>query len=175
MRSKFNSDKSRLSQVYFSYFAILGVVSHYLGLYLHNLTLEPSMIGMILGIMTLGRIGGPTIWANLSWFKFNPTKSIQFSCFFALIFFSLLLFSHHPFILMLSLGGFAFFWSASLPQLESITQSCLHGDIRFRAGCRFHAAIVFYGYISFNRHHCRSGRIHICRIESGDAPCRWLD
>ncbi|KMT65141.1 hypothetical protein XM47_10405 [Catenovulum maritimum] len=138
-----NSDKTRLSQVYFAYFAILGVVSHYLGLYLHHLNLEPSMIGLVLAVMTIGRIAGPMVWANLPGLQSSPSCSIQSSCFLALISFSILLFSHEPSVLMLALGGFAFFWSAALPQLESVAQSCLKGNASAYSMVRIWGSISF--------------------------------
>ncbi|MCU4674804.1 MFS transporter [Catenovulum sp. 2E275] len=154
MQSLINSNKARLSQVYFAYFTILGIISNYLGLYLHSLSLPPSLIGVVLAVMTVGRVAGPGIWANLKIFKHSPEKNIQLGCLFALLSFSLIfLFGHQHWVLLISLGGFAFFWSAVMPQLEAITQFILKGDstaysyVRLWGSVSFICLVVVAGWL----------------------------
>ncbi|MER2493578.1 MFS transporter [Catenovulum sediminis] len=147
MRAWLSSDKARLSQVYFAYFTILGVISHYIGLYLHNLALQPFMIGSALAVMTVGRIIGPTVWANIGFVSAEPKFRIQFGCLFTLLSFSLLLFNHHFIAILIALGGFAFFWSAVLPQLETICQNVLQGDAQAYSRVRMWGSISFIGFV----------------------------
>lgn len=154
MSSFISSDKARLSQVYFAYFTILGIVSHYLGLYLHSLSLSPSLIGIVLAVMTIGRVAGPYIWANIRFFKHQPERNIQLGCLFALLSFSLIfIFGHSHFILLLSLGLFAFFWSAVMPQLEAISQFTLKGDsgaysfVRMWGSVSFICLVIIAGWL----------------------------
>ncbi len=154
MQPLINSNKARLSQVYFAYFTILGIVSNYLGLYLHSLSLPPSLIGVVLAVMTVGRVAGPSIWANIRFFKNSPEKNIQLGCLFALISFSLIfLIGHQHWVLLLSLGGFAFFWSAVMPQLEAVTQFILKGDstaysyVRLWGSVSFICLVIIAGWL----------------------------
>ncbi|EWH09890.1 major facilitator superfamily protein [Catenovulum agarivorans DS-2] len=142
-----NSTKARLSQIYFSYFTIIGVVSHYLGLYLDSLQLPATTIGSILAVMTIGRILGPSTWAHLSWLNKNTHLRIQLGCLFALLFFSLLLFKHNTLFIYLALGGFAFFWSAVLPQIETLTQAKLEGDASAYSLVRMWGSISFILFV----------------------------
>lgn len=154
MPSFFTSDKARLSQVYFAYFTILGIVSHYLGLYLHSLSLSPGLIGIVLAVMTVGRVIGPYLWANIRLFKQRPERNIQLGCLCALLSFSLIfIFGHSHFVLLLSLGAFAFFWSAVMPQLEAIAQFTLKGDsgaysfVRMWGSVSFICLVIIAGWL----------------------------
>ena len=143
----FNSAKARLSQIYFSYFTIIGVVSHYLGFYLDSLQLPATTIGSILAVMTIGRIIGPSTWAHLPWLKQNTHLRIQLGSLLALLFFCLLLFKQNTLFIYFALGGFAFFWSAVLPQIETLTQAKLKGDASAYSMVRMWGSISFILFV----------------------------
>ncbi|WP_111977098.1 MFS transporter [Algibacillus agarilyticus] len=138
-----NSLFGRLSQTYFSYFAILGVVAHYFGLYLNQLGLAPIVVGALLAMMTLGRIIGPFLWASIADKQQNKRKIIQMGALCALIFYLPLMFSHHIAVLIISLFGFTLFWTAILPQLESITHAAYKGRANLYSRTRVWGSISF--------------------------------
>ncbi|AWB68170.1 hypothetical protein C2869_17890 [Saccharobesus litoralis] len=142
-----NSIYFRLSHTYFSYFAILGVVAHYFGLYLSELGLSPLQVGTILSVMTIGRIFGPFLWANLADKKQNKRQIIRIGASLALLFFIPLLFSHQFYLMLCSLTIFTLFWTAILPQLESVCAACYKGNAKLYSRTRVWGSISFTGLV----------------------------
>ncbi|WP_246439424.1 MFS transporter [Teredinibacter franksiae] len=56
----------RLSAVYFCYFAVVGALSPYWGLYLADLGYRPIDIGLISAIPMLTKLAAPNIWGVLA-------------------------------------------------------------------------------------------------------------
>ncbi len=148
-----NSNYFRLSQVYFAYFAILGVTAHYFGLYLSDLGLSPFIVGSLLAVMTVGRIFGPLLWSILADKYGNRRRIIQFGALAALISFTCLIFSPNLPLLTLSLACFSFFWTAMLPQLETLTSQKTKGHagiysrIRMWGSLSFIVCVVLSGFM----------------------------
>ncbi|WP_017445647.1 MFS transporter [Gayadomonas joobiniege] len=138
----FSALTSRLSQVYFAYFAILGVVSHYLGLYLVHQGLTPFEVGVVLAVMTCGRIIGPLAGAAQTFIRL-PKKAIIAASGVALACFSWVAVSEGALWLAMSLGCFAFFWSALLPQLETLSNLVLQGDSHKYSRVRLWGSLSF--------------------------------
>ena len=143
---------SRLSLHYFLYFAVLGTILPYLGLYLQSLKFSPVEIGQLLAIMLITKVVSPNIWGWLAdrdgrsifWVRL-ATALAAFSAL-GLLFFE----SYWP--LFLTILAFSFFWHASLPQFESYTFGCLaedkhrYGEIRLWGSVGFIVAVVAFGW-----------------------------
>jgi MFS transporter, PPP family, 3-phenylpropionic acid transporter len=56
----------RLAGFYFWYFAAIGALIPYLGLYLQERGMTPAQIGVVLGLMAVTRIFAPYIWGSLA-------------------------------------------------------------------------------------------------------------
>ncbi|NTS75327.1 MFS transporter [Catenovulum sp. SM1970] len=133
----------RFSQVYFAYFAILGVVSHYFGLYLSNLGLNPVMVGSLLSLMTLGRVLGPVVWSSIADKTGQRRLIIQLGSLLACLCFAALWFLDSLIGLTLALGAFSLFWSAILPQLEALTAQNIKGQAKIYSRIRIWGSISF--------------------------------
>ena len=56
----------RLSSSYFFYFALLGLVSPYLAIFLDGQGFSSRQVGEILAIMTATKIVAPSLWATFA-------------------------------------------------------------------------------------------------------------
>lgn len=111
----------RLSGYYFFYFAFVGAFSPYFGLYLQSLNFSAWDIGLLMSQMQLMRLIGPNVWG---WLADRGQKRIPIVRLAAAA--SLLGFT--AFFWLDTLGGMlvamtvlAFFWSAALPLMETLT------------------------------------------------------
>ena len=111
----------RLSGYYFFYFAFIGAFSPYFGLYLQSLAFSAWDIGLLMSQMQLMRLVGPNLWGWLT-DRFGWRLAIVrlaggiglagFTAFFWL--------DRLPGML-LAMAVLAFFWSAALPLVETLT------------------------------------------------------
>ena len=53
----------RLSGFYFFYFAVLGALVPYWGLYLQSVGYSPADIGNLMALLMVSRIVAPNVWA----------------------------------------------------------------------------------------------------------------
>ena len=115
----------RLSGFYFFYFATIGALVPYWGLYLKSLNFSAAQIGETIGALVVSRIIAPNLWAWVADHTGQRLTIVRLtsllSCFAGLG----VLFVVDYFPLLLVMLAFGFFWSSSLPQLEAITLSHL--------------------------------------------------
>ncbi len=145
----------RLSNVYFFYFATLGVLMPYLGLYLTNLGFVAAQIGIVFAVIQGTKIIAPNIWAWLAGRGENPDRMrmVQIGALVSTVAFSFMLFNTTLFSIVAICFVFSFFWNAMLPQFESITLTKLGSETNLYSGIRlwgsvgFVAAVAGCGYI----------------------------
>lgn len=117
----------RLSGLYFTYFAVVGVMSPYWGLYLKELSFSAQQIAALTAIPFLTKLFAPNLWG---WYADRYGKRLFVmrcgSLVAALVFIGVLFTRNYPALLVL-MTGYAIFWNAVLPQFESLTLSYL-GD-----------------------------------------------
>lgn len=144
---------ARLSGYYFFYFAFIGVFSPYFGLYLQSLHFSAWDIGLLLSQMQLMRLLGPYLWGMLADGRqqrrlpivrlAGAISLLGFSAFFVLQTLSGML---------LAMAVLAFFWSAALPLVETLTFDHLHdqpgryGRIRLWGSIGFIIAVLGAGW-----------------------------
>lgn len=143
----------RLSGYYFFYFAFIGVFSPYFGLYLQALGLSAWDIGLIMSQMQLMRLIGPNVWG---WFADRHGRRlgiIRLAAIISLIGFACLFWTTRFAGMLLAMAVLAFFWSAALPLVESLTFDHLrerHGHysrIRMWGSIGFIVAVMGTGYL----------------------------
>lgn len=123
----------RLSAFYFFYFAVLGVLVPYWGLYLKDLGFGPGHIGVLMAIPLATKIVAPNIWGWLADTVARGRSLLPLAAALALAVFATL-FAVESFLwLALAMVGFSFFWNATLPSMEAITLNFL-GDRWHRYG-----------------------------------------
>ena len=111
----------RLSAFYFFYFATLGALIPYLGLYLKNASYSALDIGILIGIIPATKTIAPYIVGWIVDYIHQPVRVIRGANLLAVLFFSLVFCGHGFWWLFWVMVSFSFFWNASLPQFEAIT------------------------------------------------------
>ena len=116
-----------ISACYFFFFAILGVMVPYLGVFFDNRGFDAQEIGLLLAILMGTRIIAPNLWAMVADKTGMRAELIKFGAAAAAITFVSFFFKGGVLYLAISLAVYTFFWNAILAQLEVITLETL-GD-----------------------------------------------
>jgi len=111
----------RLSGFYFFYFASLGVLVPYWGLYLQWEGFSAQEIGELTAILLATRIVAPNIWGWIADHRGQRMSIVRLASLVGAIAFSAILFSNSYLWIAIVLFVFSFFWNASLPQFEATT------------------------------------------------------
>nr|WP_255568334.1 MFS transporter [Aestuariicella albida] len=143
----------RLSGFYFFYFALLGTMVPFLGLYLQSLEYSPAEIGQVFAVMMATRIVAPNIWGWLADRSGRRLFIIRLGSLLACISFSFLLWMNGFWWVVLIIAAYSFFWNAVLAQFEVVTLNFLdgmthyYGRIRLWGSVGFIVAVVVLGYV----------------------------
>ena len=111
----------RLSGYYFFYFAFVGIFSPYFGLYLQSLSFSAWDIGLLMSQMQLMRLAGPYLWGALADRLGQRVSIIRLAGLLSLLGFSAFFFARSFEALLVVMALMAFFWSAALPLVETLT------------------------------------------------------
>jgi len=133
----------RLSSNYFFYFALLGLISPYLSIFLDGQGFNSRQVGEILAIITATKIIAPSLWAILADKTGKPLLIIRLGALLALISFSLLYWFTHYWPITFCLALFTLFWTAILPQLEVHTLNTLKQSSKIYARVRLWGSLGF--------------------------------
>ncbi len=136
----------RLSGFYLFYFATLGVLLPYWGLYLAALGLTPARIGELLGIVQITKLVAPNLWGWLGDRTGQRMRIVRWAC----------LATALSFIGVYAVGGsflglalvtmlFSFFWNAALPQFEVVTLNHLGEQAHRYSQVRLWGSMGFIG------------------------------
>lgn len=143
----------RLSGYYFFYFAFIGAFSPYFGLYLQSLSFSAWDIGVLMSQMQLMRLFGPNLWGWVADASRRRLAIVRLAGAISLIGFSALFWLHTLHGMLLAMAVLAFFWSAALPLVETLTfdhlreQPARYGRIRLWGSIGFIAAVMGTGAI----------------------------
>jgi PPP family 3-phenylpropionic acid transporter len=133
----------RLSGFYFFYFASLGALMPYLGLYLKSLGFLAAQVGIVFAVMQGTKLVAPSI---LAWFSggFNERmRPIQVAALICTLAFSFFIFQQDFFSIVVVAFVFSFFWNAMLPQFESITLTKLQSNSGAYSSIRLWGSVGF--------------------------------
>ncbi|TCK18783.1 PPP family 3-phenylpropionic acid transporter [Thiogranum longum] len=133
----------RLSGFYFFYFASLGALIPYWGLYLKSQGFNAVEIGELIAIIMATKIIAPNIWGWIADHTGRRMRIIRIASLLAALSFCGVFIAHGYWWLALVMGVFSFFWNAALPQFEATTLSHL-GDETHR-----YSSIRLWGSIGF--------------------------
>lgn len=144
---------TRLSTSYFFYFAILGLISPYLSVFLDGKGFTSVELGEIFAILTATKIVAPSLWAILADKTGQKLLIIRLGALLALLSFILLFWLNSYWPISFCLALFSLFWTAILPQLEVFTltsvrhSSKIYARIRLWGSLGFVALAVFAGQV----------------------------
>ncbi len=143
----------RLSAFYFAYFAFVGAFTPYWTLYLQSLAFSAFQIAALMSLFQVARIFSPSLWGWLADYLGHRVKIIQWLAVLSTLSY-LGVFAGESyswmFAVMLLLS---FFWSASLPLIETVTLGHLgdqfdrYGHIRMWGSIGFILAVIGLGYL----------------------------
>jgi len=143
----------RLSSFYFFYFAVVGALTPYWGVYLKSLGYSSKDVGIISSIILATRIVAPNFWGWLADKTQKRLRIIRQGSAIACIFFAGILIDQRYSWLLVVISCYTFFWHAVLPQFEVLTLSYLGGQyqrysqIRLWGSVGFIAAVVGLGLL----------------------------
>lgn len=116
-----NTPYWRLSGFYFFYFASLGVLVPYWGLYLQWEGFSPQAIGELTAILLITRVVAPNIWGWAADRHGQRMRIVRLGSLLSTIAFAGILLDNSYIWIAGILLLFSFFWNATLPQFEATT------------------------------------------------------
>ena len=138
----------RLSGFYFFYFATLGALVPYWGLYLRSIGFNPVEIGNLIALLMISRIVAPNIWGWLADHRGQRMGVVRWAAFLSAAAFAGTFFARDFWWMALVMIVFSFFWNASLPQLEAATMNHFGGRASAYARVRLWGSIGFIGAVT---------------------------
>lgn len=133
----------RLSGYYFFYFAFIGAFSPYFGLYLQSLNFSAWDIGLLMSQMQLMRLFGPNLWGWLADRFGHRMAIIRLAAAIGLAGFVAFFWLDQLPGMLVAMAVLAFFWSAALPLVETLTFDHL------REECSRYSLIRLWGSVGF--------------------------
>jgi PPP family 3-phenylpropionic acid transporter len=133
----------RLSGFYLFYFASLGALIPYWGLYLKSLGFGAVEIGQLVAIIMATKIVAPNVWGWIADHTGRRMAIVRAGCLLAALAFAGVFLGQGYWWLVLVMSVFSFFWNAALPQFEATTLNHL-GDQTHR-----YSSIRLWGSIGF--------------------------
>lgn len=118
----------RLSGYYFFYFAFVGAFSPYFGLYLQSLSFSAWDIGLLMSQMQLMRLVGPYVWGWLADRGHGRVGIVRLAGGISFLGFLAFFWLDRLEPMLVAMAILAFFWSAALPLVETLTFDHLKGQ-----------------------------------------------
>ena len=143
----------RLSSFYLFYFAALGTLVPYWGLYLQSRGFNPAEIGELMALLMATKIIAPNIWGWIADHTGRRIPIVRFASLLATLVFCLVFWVDGFWPLAMAMALFSFFWNASLPQFEAVTMSYLgtqvdrYSRIRLWGSVGFILTVAGAGYL----------------------------
>ncbi|NWG86310.1 MAG: MFS transporter [Hydrogenophilaceae bacterium] len=141
----------RLSGFYFFYFAFVGAMAPYWGLYLRSLEFNALQIGILMSLLQVMRIFAPNVWGHVADRTGKRVAIVQMVALVCVIAYIGVFFGTGFWWLFAVMSLISFFWSASLPLVEATTLSHLkersdrYGNIRLWGSIGFILVVVGLG------------------------------
>lgn len=143
----------RLSAYYFFYFGFVGAFSPYFTLYLQSLHFSATDIAILMSLMQVMRMLAPNVWGWLAERTGLRVQIVRLSAVASLAGFAIFFMTTSFAGIFTGMALMAFFWSAALPLIESLTFNHLgtrghrYGDIRVWGSVGFILAVLGIGYV----------------------------
>lgn len=114
---------------YALYFALLGCIAPFWGLYLQHLEFSATDIGLLMGIFGVVRILAPNIWAAQSRHFSSTLQMIRLAGLLTIVSFTLIFIAKDLVWVALVMVSYGFFWAAILPQYEALCMESLGNQV----------------------------------------------
>jgi PPP family 3-phenylpropionic acid transporter len=133
----------RLSGFYLFYFASLGALLPFWGLYLQARGFTPADIGELMAVIMVTKLIAPNIWGWIADHTGLRMPIVRLASLLSALCFVGVFFAEGFWWLALVMMLFSFFWNASLPQFEAVTMSHLKERIQHYSRIRLWGSIGF--------------------------------
>ncbi len=133
----------RLAAFYFCYFAALGALIPYWGLYLRSLGFDAGQIGALVAVLMATKIVAPYVWGWIADHSGRPMLIVRIASLLSLLAFGGIYLGQGFWWLALVTALFSFFWNASLPQFEAYTMNSLGEAVHRYSMVRLWGSIGF--------------------------------
>lgn len=133
----------RLSGFYFFYFASLGALLPYWGLYLESLGYDATAIGNMMAIIMATKIVSPNVWGWIADHTGKRMAIVRLGSLCAVLAFTGVFYQDGYVWLLLVMLVFSFFWNAALPQFEATTFHHLGDHVHRYSSIRLWGSIGF--------------------------------
>lgn len=133
----------RLSGFYLFYFAVLGTLVPYWGLYLKSLGYDALAIGQLMAIPMATKIIAPNVWGWIGDHYGHRMKIVRLASFASMLIFTMIFWVQGFWMLATAMVLFSFFWNASLPQFEVITLAYLGEKVKKYSRVRLWGSVGF--------------------------------
>ncbi len=141
----------RLSTFYFFYFALLGALVPYWGLFLQRRGFDAVAIGQLMAILMATKIVAPNVWGWLGDHLGHRMVIVRLASLVSLLVFLGMFGAQGFWAIALVMTLYSFFWNASLPQFEAVTfnylgrQAARYARIRLWGSVGFIVTVVVLG------------------------------
>ncbi len=133
----------RLSGFYFFYFALLGALVPYWGLFLRERGFDAVAIGELMAILMATKMVAPNLWGWLGDHLGHRIRIVRLAAIVSVITFAGMYWAEGFWSIALVMTLYSFFWNASLPLFEVITFSYLKERVARYAQIRVWGSIGF--------------------------------
>lgn len=137
----------RLSSFYFFYFAVLGALVPYWGLFLQNRGFDAVAIGELMAILMATKIVAPNVWGWIADHLGHRMLIVRAASLASMVVFIGMFVVDGFWGIALVMTLYSFFWNASLPQFEAITFNYLKTRVARYARIRVWGSIGFIGTV----------------------------
>jgi len=143
----------RLSSFYFFYFAALGSLLPYWGLYLQAQGFDATAIGSLMALIMFTKLVAPNVWGWLGDHLGQRMQIVRLASLISVLAFLGMYWVQGFWGIALVTLVYSFFWNASLPQLEVVTFSYLgkqvkrYSRLRLWGSVGFIIAVVLLGWM----------------------------
>ena len=133
----------RLSSFYLFYFAALGTLVPYWGLYLQSRGFAPAEIGELMALLMATKFIAPNVWGWIADHTGRRMPIIRLASLMAAVVFCSIFWVEGFWQFALAMALFSFFWNASLPQFEAVTFSYLGDRVHQYSRIRLWGSVGF--------------------------------
>jgi PPP family 3-phenylpropionic acid transporter len=133
----------RLSGFYFFYFALLGALVPYWGLFLRDRGFDAVAIGELMAILMATKIVAPNVWGWLGDHLGHRMRIVRAASLVSILVFLGMFWAEGFWAIALVMALYSFFWNASLPQFEVVTFTYLKDKVARYAQIRVWGSIGF--------------------------------
>jgi len=133
----------KLSTFYLFYFALLGVMAPYMGLYFESRGLSLTEIGQLSAILMLTKVFAPNIWAEVADRIGHRLFIVRLGALLSLLSFTSFFFAEKFWQFAVIIFAYSFFWNAILAQYEVITLNNLGGQLHRYSQVRLWGSVGF--------------------------------